>query len=82
MHKLEVQNVELLGPYVSQKGRQYYKQVAYLHNPDRPYPDRATLYTEKTHEALAVGFYQIVPEPWVDKFGGISYSSKFIPVSK
>ncbi|GAA3552158.1 hypothetical protein GCM10022394_35510 [Zobellella aerophila] len=79
--QLEIQDLELLGPFTSQKGKQYYKQVAYLHVPNRPYPDRALLYTEKPADALRPGFYDLHPEPWIDKFGGISYSSKYIPSS-
>lgn len=79
MNKVEIQSMELIGPLTSQKGNTYYKQVAYLHRSDRPYPDRVMLYTEKPQDALRVGFYDLVPEPWVDRFGGISYSTKFVP---
>jgi hypothetical protein len=79
--QVEIQSVDLLGPFTSQKGKTYYKQVAYLHLPDRPYPDRALLYTEKTSDAMRPGFYDLQPRPWIDKFGGISYSSEFTPAS-
>ena len=62
---------------------QFYKQDAYAHLKDQPYPVRVEISHDKAEEAYEPGVYHILPESlYVDRFNSLTLGRlKLAPVA-
>lgn len=78
MNRLEIRKVELI-ERLTKDGKTYFKQPAYLHTPDEPYPVAVLLYVKNRNEAHQPGIYDLSVRAYSDRFKSLSFRYDLTP---
>lgn len=86
MLKIEIHSNELNSFTWKDKSgteRTGYKQSAYVHLPDKPFPVEIQLRVDGPSKAFSPGVYELSPKSfWVDRFGSLSVTPSLVATAE